>query len=483
MNYLNPLELSCEVKQEAISCTEELCRLCAKSVTSYSSIFQDNLHEYLTLIFGVSIQQNDNWPKSICNICFEMAKNYVKYVLSVRRAETSLRSIYGELSNLEPGISFINVQEILNPEDTRDHASEGSDYNENEDENDIKVFPPGTENSFDTLEDSKIPNKITLNERQFLEESSKDNKPFFMEEYDGQTSEETEDLPTLNRRTPPTDQSTDEEEEQAETSLRSIYGELSNTPEPGISFINVQEILNPGDTRDNGIEGSDENENEDNDVNVHETESEDSIDNSEMHKIANKRKRKESHIQDAPPKGKKSALIEENNGDSCETEAVTQKKNRTRPSKSKPTQNRRVPSTDKSKEEDERIKKFFKMECSVCSNPFETYNELKSHAIKIHNDQKLAFIICCKKKLDNRTKIVNHLNHHTKPDAYKCPKPGCSKTFLTPTGLYSHQLNKHVKGKEKIKCVHCSQSFLTLYRLKSHELKHLNGNEEKQKFK
>ncbi|XP_055701471.1 uncharacterized protein LOC129800826 [Phlebotomus papatasi] len=282
MNYLNPLELSCEVKKEAISCTEELCRLCAKSVTSYSSIFQDNLHEYLTLIFGVSIQQNDNWPKSICNVCFEVAKNYVKYVLSVRRAETSLRSIYGELSNLEPGISFINVQEILNPEDTRDHASEGSDYNENEDENDIKVFPPGSENSFDTLEDSKIPNKITLNERQFLEESSKDNKPSFMEEYDGQTSEETEDLPTLNRRTS---------------------------------------------------------------------------------------------------------------------------------------------STDKSTDEDERIRKFFKLECSVCSNPFETYNELKSHAIKIHKDQKLAFIICCKKKLDNRTKIVNHLNHHAKVDAYNFPKP------------------------------------------------------------
>ncbi|XP_055701474.1 zinc finger protein 501-like [Phlebotomus papatasi] len=355
MTDINPLELSCEVKEEIITCTKELCRLCAKSVTSYSSIFQDNLHEYLALIFGVSIQQNDNWPKSICNICLELAKNYVKFVLSVRRAETSLRS---------------------------------------------------------------------------------------------------------------------------------IYGELSNTPEPGISFINVQEILNPEDTRDHGIEGSDENENEDKDVNVHETESEDSLDNSEMHKIANKRKRKESHNQDAPPKGKKSALMEENDGASCESEAITQKKNRARPSKSKPpTQNRRVPSTDKSKEEDERIKKFFKMECSVCSNPFETYNELKSHAIKIHNDQKLAFIICCKKKLDNRTKIVNHLNHHTKPDAYKCPKPGCSKTFLTPTGLYSHQLNKHVKGKEKIKCVHCSQSFLTLYRLKSHELKHLNGNEEKQKFK
>ncbi|XP_059613862.1 transcription factor grauzone-like [Phlebotomus argentipes] len=131
---------------------------------------------------------------------------------------------------------------------------------------------------------------------------------------------------------------------------------------------------------------------------------------------------------------------------------------------------------EKLHEDDERIKNFFTLRCNFCSEGFDKFKVLKSHCQKAH--KKEAFIICCDKKLNNRTKIVAHLNYHTNPNAYKCTK--CSKTYHTAHGLQHHELNRHAtKDDLKYKCPDCPRSFATLYRLRTHRQSHMPQAEKK----
>uniref|UniRef100_A0A1B0GNT5 C2H2-type domain-containing protein n=1 Tax=Phlebotomus papatasi TaxID=29031 RepID=A0A1B0GNT5_PHLPP len=129
------------------------------------------------------------------------------------------------------------------------------------------------------------------------------------------------------------------------------------------------------------------------------------------------------------------------------------------------------------KEEDERIRKFFKLQCDICSESFETFKKFKAHTLHIHNEE--AYVICCDRKLKNRTRLVNHLNSHINPNVFKCTKCD-SKGFLTANGLNLHILNTHAPPElHKYKCTKCPRTFMTASRLKSHQISHLDDKEKK----
>lgn len=129
------------------------------------------------------------------------------------------------------------------------------------------------------------------------------------------------------------------------------------------------------------------------------------------------------------------------------------------------------------KEEDEKISKFFELKCNTCSEPFETFLKLKAHTLSVHNEE--AVVICCDRKLKNRTRLVNHLNSHINPNRFKCTQCD-SKGFLTETGLNLHILSTHSPRElHKFKCQKCPRTFITGSRLNRHLHSHLEEKEKK----
>ncbi|XP_059612675.1 transcription factor grauzone-like [Phlebotomus argentipes] len=232
----------------------------------------------------------------------------------------------------------------------------------------------------------------------------------------------------------------------AETTFRTLFGELAEAivTKPDIELIDVKNLLIDSEMEDNN---SDE---------VSPEESPEPLE-----KRRGKRRRA-THIKDTANPAK----------------CVKRKRESVKSVKAKEVlvKCRRSPSI--LDEEEQRIKEFFKLECRTCNESFDKLRDFRAHGLKVHKEE--SFIMCCDKKLDNRTKIVTHLNSHINPNAFKCEK--CEKSFLTKMGLIKHELNKHVPPEQHIyKCDKCPSTFMTLCRARTHEAKHMN--EEEKRFK
>lgn len=78
---------------------------------------------------------------------------------------------------------------------------------------------------------------------------------------------------------------------------------------------------------------------------------------------------------------------------------------------------RKRPSKAKREEEDERIRTVCSMYCTVCSAVCKTFNELMRHYQNEH-DMK-GFVMCCKRKIATRSRLVEHVECHLNPDAFQ----------------------------------------------------------------
>ncbi|XP_036331003.1 transcription factor grauzone-like [Rhagoletis pomonella] len=157
----------------------------------------------------------------------------------------------------------------------------------------------------------------------------------------------------------------------------------------------------------------------------------------------------------------------------------------------------------KTAESDEYIaKKNFKFNCCMCQISLANFKELKDHFRKDH--QTSGYVLCCGRKLPERSLLIDHLHWHEDPDYFKCKHCGkrmserrsldlhlqyahgnrervhrcsiCSKGFFRPSCLKQH-LNTHVSEDQKtVPCLQCDKTFPDVVELRKHmRLTHLNA--------
>ncbi|KAM7344983.1 uncharacterized protein ACRADG_011483 [Cochliomyia hominivorax] len=130
------------------------------------------------------------------------------------------------------------------------------------------------------------------------------------------------------------------------------------------------------------------------------------------------------------------------------------------------------------KENDKFIAEHFKqMFCDLCQVPFDDFPAMQKHFNETHKQR--GYVVCCKRKFFDRTRLVDHLHCHLNPDHFKCAE--CGKAMSDRISFDSHMLRVH-KPSEVVKqhcCDICGKSFTEAYVLRIHKLTHLPEEEKK----
>lgn len=71
----------------------------------------------------------------------------------------------------------------------------------------------------------------------------------------------------------------------------------------------------------------------------------------------------------------------------------------------------------KLKEEDNLIREYFKMECQLCPTKFDKFRSVKQHYRTAHKMN--GYLFCCRKKFFKRIRVLDHIERHSNPDAFK----------------------------------------------------------------
>ncbi|GAB0099161.1 hypothetical protein DMENIID0001_150070 [Sergentomyia squamirostris] len=114
MTNFEKLDNKLLIKEEFEQKNYELCRFCVEKTCEYTSVFLNNLHEALKTSIGVTIQENDNWPKIMCLDCSNAAKICVQFFTTIREGEGKLQNIFGDLKEVEekPDIEIVDIKAI-----------------------------------------------------------------------------------------------------------------------------------------------------------------------------------------------------------------------------------------------------------------------------------------------------------------------------------------------------------------------------------
>lgn len=73
----------------------------------------------------------------------------------------------------------------------------------------------------------------------------------------------------------------------------------------------------------------------------------------------------------------------------------------------------------KNQEDDVKIGEFFKLDCQECSEKsFPTFLAVKTH-FRLNHATDRGYIACCNKKLFRKGAVLEHLEWHTNPDAFR----------------------------------------------------------------
>lgn len=138
--------------------------------------------------------------------------------------------------------------------------------------------------------------------------------------------------------------------------------------------------------------------------------------------------------------------------------------------------------TDKNTEENEKIRKFFDLQCHKCDPAVDchTFNEYKLHLKTVHATLRPA-MLCCGKKLSKRMDLIDHMDFHLDPDKLKCSH--CQRVYSDRKNLKAHVIHAHGTAEQKpYQCDPCGKRYAKLDQLRSHMRCHLS-EETKQTMK
>ncbi|XP_055610260.1 transcription factor grauzone-like [Uranotaenia lowii] len=117
-------------------------------------------------------------------------------------------------------------------------------------------------------------------------------------------------------------------------------------------------------------------------------------------------------------------------------------------------------------QEDKTLNDFFQMICELCEHKAENFKLLLSHFKEIHLQP--GYVVCCKKKIYRRFKLVQHMQTHISPDGELCEI--CNKSYKN---LRMHRVAMHAKQEDKhFKCDRCPKEFSQKGLLRAHLMRH-----------
>lgn len=131
-----------------------------------------------------------------------------------------------------------------------------------------------------------------------------------------------------------------------------------------------------------------------------------------------------------------------------------------------------------SSEDDALIRSMCALKCSNCSNdvpPFETFGELEKH-YRIEHDA-VGFVMCCGRKLTKRHRLLDHIQSHLNPDAFKCTV--CKARFSGSFPLKRHMVTHVPDEKRRFACTECPKRYTNAVQLSRHCVNKHSGDMEK----
>ncbi|XP_019544636.2 transcription factor grauzone [Aedes albopictus] len=130
---------------------------------------------------------------------------------------------------------------------------------------------------------------------------------------------------------------------------------------------------------------------------------------------------------------------------------------------------KRVRHADKIAQGDELIANHCNMHCDECSQAFKSFNALQMHSASVH--QKRAYVYCCDRRFNTRTRLYEHVLRHINPEQFQCDL--CKRNCVDSEGLKRHKLKMHTPLEERtFKCDKCSKAFAQESVLNSHKRYH-----------
>ncbi|XP_075168443.1 transcription factor grauzone-like [Haematobia irritans] len=140
----------------------------------------------------------------------------------------------------------------------------------------------------------------------------------------------------------------------------------------------------------------------------------------------------------------------------------------------KPSSNPYYKSKAKRNEIDEFLRKHFKITCAICQEVMPSYNDLRTHFVKQHNEA--GYAVCCGKKFFKCCLLVDHIQCHLNPEYFKCKL--CGKVLSQRRCLMLH-IKTHGVQEKTYACDMCDKAFSRKIGLKNHKLLHLSEEEKK----
>ncbi|XP_050091818.1 transcription factor grauzone-like [Anopheles aquasalis] len=117
---------------------------------------------------------------------------------------------------------------------------------------------------------------------------------------------------------------------------------------------------------------------------------------------------------------------------------------------------------------DQEIKKFYTLECEICSIAQSDFPKLLAHYQSQHGVR--GYMRCCNKQFFYRHAILEHIENHR--GEIKCEI--CQKTYKTRRYLALHFAKSHGSEEDRpYKCATCGSSFPKRYLLRAHESLHV----------
>uniref|UniRef100_A0A1B0DMH1 Uncharacterized protein n=2 Tax=Phlebotomus papatasi TaxID=29031 RepID=A0A1B0DMH1_PHLPP len=93
----------------------------------------------------------------------------------------------------------------------------------------------------------------------------------------------------------------------------------------------------------------------------------------------------------------------------------------------------------KTDEDFRRVEAYYNLSCTYCFIRFLRLKELRAHYREMHQQE--GYVLCCGKKLFRLTYMLDHMEYHSNPEAFKCDQ--CGKCVDSQLHLRTHQQQAH----------------------------------------
>uniref|UniRef100_A0A182JNL7 C2H2-type domain-containing protein n=1 Tax=Anopheles christyi TaxID=43041 RepID=A0A182JNL7_9DIPT len=111
------------------------------------------------------------------------------------------------------------------------------------------------------------------------------------------------------------------------------------------------------------------------------------------------------------------------------------------------------------------VLQHYKLSCDLCSAPLADFSDLGKHYKHQHNVT--GYLRCCSKKIIKKCWMIEHLQLHLNPDAFRCEQ--CAKSYSSSKVLKEHIKEVHAPATERsFPCTTCKKAFVSRAHLNAH---------------